>query len=293
LPVEQRRAFLVAKMGHRAGLDYELSELRYSDDPSALDRMVDSHLIGSHKPQQSRTSKLEKSLTNAVAIARRFQALKEDAKHHSLRELALLRRAVMALDQRLQLGGLSWFLSVPELLDLRDQRRPDLIDRAARRKEERARLLELKPLSPTLTALDIETISAGQHALHHDSDGLIRGTRVSGSGVVEGRARVISDADAERGNPIPAFQDGDVIVSSIVHPSWLPYFPRAGGFISEVGGWLSHTAILAREYDVPMIVNTEGISLIPDGSSLRLHVDGSIDLLLDERQPEHGALEVV
>ena len=60
---------------------------------------------------------------------------------------------------------------------------------------------------------------------------------------------------------------------------WLPYFARAGGFVSEVGGWLSHPAILAREYDVAMIVGTEGIGRIAEGNRLRLYSDGRIELV--------------
>ena len=80
----------------------------------------------------------------------------------------------------------------------------------------------------------------------------------------------ISEEDAELGNPMEDFRDGDIIVASMINPAWLPYFSRAGGFVSEVGGWLSHPAILAREYDVAMIVGTEGIGRIADGGRLRL-----------------------
>jgi phosphoenolpyruvate synthase/pyruvate phosphate dikinase len=137
-------------------------------------------------------------------------------------------------------------------------------------------------LMSTLEVRDLEAISAGGDAVHHDRGDFIRGTRVSGRGVAEGRARIIPDADAERGNPIENFVDGDIIVASMVHPSWLPYFPRAGGFICEVGGWLSHTAILAREYEVPMIVNTSGMAAIKDRSVLRLNPDGLIEVLEDQ-----------
>ena len=75
------------------------------------------------------------------------------------------------------------------------------------------------------------------------------------------------------------FEDGDVIVAPMINPNWLPYFGRAGGFVSELGGWLSHTAILAREHDVPMIVGVEGLSAIPDGSLVRLHLDGRVELV--------------
>ena len=89
----------------------------------------------------------------------------------------------------------------------------------------------------------------------------------------------ITEEDAEHGNPLDTFRDGEIIVATMINPAWLPYFSRAGGLVSEVGGWLSHSAILAREYDVAMIVGTEGMSRIADGSLLRLHLDGRIEVL--------------
>ena len=85
----------------------------------------------------------------------------------------------------------------------------------------------------------------------------------------------------ERGHDLADFKEGDIIVAPMISPAWLPYFSRAGGFVSEVGGWLSHTAILAREYDVPMIVGAEGLAGITSGSRLRLHLDGRIELLAE------------
>jgi rifampicin phosphotransferase len=282
VPAESRRAVLLATMGHRAVLDYELSEPRYSEVPSALDpvtsfRSVDcSSHVEESEPDSAGPGK---SLKKSIEIARRFQALKEDAKHHSLRELAVLRQAILALDRRLQLGGLSFFLRFDELLDLRERPVNELREVATRRQEDRARMIEMAPLTSTLLVRDLEAISAGGDAVHHEGGDLIRGTRVSGRGTAEGRARIVSDADAERGDPIKNFEDGDIIVASMVHPSWLPYFPRAGGFICEIGGWLSHTAILAREYEVPMIVNTSGMAAIKDRSLLRLRPDGLIEVM--------------
>jgi len=130
--------------------------------------------------------------------------------------------------------------------------------------------------------VEIEDASAGIHESAETSDSIVRGTRVSGSRVVEGRARVVTAAEAESGGAIPRFIDGDIVVSSLVHPAWLPYFERAGGFVCEVGGWLSHTAILAREYDLPMIVGTRDARTIVDGTPIRLHMDGTIEVVADE-----------
>jgi phosphoenolpyruvate synthase/pyruvate phosphate dikinase len=109
--------------------------------------------------------------------------------------------------------------------------------------------------------------------------------------MIEARAHVVSESDAELGNPMEGFQDGDIIVTTMVNPAWLPYFSRAGGFVSEVGGWLSHPAILAREYDVAMIVGTVGIGRIADGSRLRLHLDGQVEVVMAEPAIDRVAAE--
>jgi phosphoenolpyruvate synthase/pyruvate phosphate dikinase len=158
---------------------------------------------------------------------------------------------------------------------------PDLRALAQVRHEEALRLRKSPSLPSLLTAHDLEAASAGDAGGAGGASDAIRGTRVSGSKVIEARARVISEDDAETGNAMVGFQDGDIIVAAMINPAWLPYFSRAGGFVSEVGGWLSHPAILAREYDVAMIVGTEGIGRIVDGSRLRLHLDGKIEVVVE------------
>jgi phosphoenolpyruvate-protein kinase (PTS system EI component) len=65
----------------------------------------------------------------------------------------------------------------------------------------------------------------------------------------------------------------------MVPPAWTVYFKRASGFVCEVGGWLSHVAIVAREFDTPLIVNATGIASIRDGMLLRLHPNGTIEIV--------------
>jgi phosphohistidine swiveling domain-containing protein len=111
------------------------------------------------------------------------------------------------------------------------------------------------------------------------SDGRIIGTRVSGRGVVEGRACVVRGSNPETSTTILGFQNGDIVVSNMVPPTWIPYFDRAGGFVCEIGGWLSHTAIVARERQVPLIVSTQGIDAIADGMRLRLYANGLVEIV--------------
>jgi phosphohistidine swiveling domain-containing protein/molybdenum-dependent DNA-binding transcriptional regulator ModE len=278
VPAESRHWFLVRSVGHRAGFDYELSEPRYCENPDLLAGFADARgqTPGATGAQ---VAPLRKRLSRLVEIARRFQTLKEDAKHQSLRELAVLRRAVLALDRQLGLGGLVFHMTFEEIAGLLDQTGESIRATASRRCEEAARLHKTESLPSAVTVCDLEAVSAGSSPAAHERGGILGGTRVSGSRVVMARVRVISEADAERGNLIGSFQDGDIIVAPMINPNWLPYFGRAGGFVSELGGWLSHTAILAREHDVPMIVGVEGLSGIPDGSLVRLHLDGGIELV--------------
>jgi phosphohistidine swiveling domain-containing protein len=270
----------VRSVGHRAAFDYELAEPRYCENLDALNSLLAAKGAIPHAAAPD-DAQLTPSLAKLVGIARRFETLKEDAKHHSLRELAALRRAVLALDRQLGLGGLVFHLTFDEIATIRNRDVAALRDLAVRRLQDTARLSKTGSLPATLTVAAIEAASCGETG-SSDQDGAVRGTRVSGSRQIEGRAHVVSESDAERGTISGDFQDGDIIVAPMINPAWLPYFSRAGGFVSEVGGWLSHPAILAREYDVAMIVGTQGIGRIVDGSRLRLHLDGRVEMVTEE-----------
>jgi phosphohistidine swiveling domain-containing protein len=279
---KSRHWLLLKNFGHRAMLDYELAEPRYAEDMKTLNRMIVGRGLVKRAGYQE-TLALNKALARSVDIARRFQTLKEDAKHHTLHELAVLRRAVLTLDRRFGLEGRVFYLTFDELLTLNGKNATAFCEIASKRRNQASCMRSVAALRPTLTAHDLEAASAGDLSEVHATPDVIRGTRVSGGKVVEGRARVISEDDAELGNPMEGFRDGSIIVAAMVNPAWLPYFARVGGFVSEVGGWLSHSAILAREYDVAMVVGTEGLSRIVDGSLLRLHLDGRIEVLSEDQ----------
>ena len=186
---------------------------------------------------------------------------------------------MLALDRCFGFDGRIFYLSFDELLTLNGESAAQLRGLAASRQEQASALRQIPALPSALTPLDLETASAGNVVAAHETQDGIHGTRVAGSRVVEGRACVIPEDEAEQASRLANFRDGDIIVAPMVNPAWLPYFARAGGFVSEVGGWLSHPAILAREYDVAMIVGTNGIGHVVDGSHLRLDLDGRIEVL--------------
>jgi pyruvate,water dikinase len=99
-------------------------------------------------------------------------------------------------------------------------------------------------------------------------DGLLAG--VPGSpGVVSGRARVICGPEE-----FHRLEPGEILVAPITNPVWTPLFAIAGGVITEVGGILSHGAIVAREYGIPAVMSIpHATQRVPDGQMLT--VDGN------------------
>jgi pyruvate,water dikinase len=95
------------------------------------------------------------------------------------------------------------------------------------------------------------------------------------AGTVEGRARVILDlADAD-------LESGDILVTAYTDPSWTPVFVAIEGLVTEVGGQMTHGAVIAREYGLPAVVGVEHATrLIRDGQRIRVHgTDGYVEIL--------------
>ena len=281
-PAGSREHVLLQGIGHRSTVDYELAVPRYAERPADADPLlnVPDLPVRSFAEIGADLAVLssDAGLRQAVLVACSFQTLKEDAKHHSLRELAVLRRALLAVGRRFKLDGLVFYFSFEELEKLRDESAiAGLRAAALSRRQLAAGLAEVSSVDSTLTVRQIEDYATGIKPQATDGTNRIGGLRVSGSGRVEGRACVVEEADAAP--IIPDFQDGDIVVSRMVPPAWLPYFKRAGGFVCEVGGWLSHTAIVAREFNVPLIVQAKGLQTIETGDLIRLDSDGAIEVV--------------
>ncbi|MET8307142.1 rifamycin-inactivating phosphotransferase [Micromonospora sp. NPDC005173] len=104
--------------------------------------------------------------------------------------------------------------------------------------------------------------------------GALVGLPVSG-GIAEGRARVILDmAEAD-------LEPGDILVTAHTDPSWSPLFVGIEGLVTEVGGLMTHGAVVAREYGLPAVVGVEhATKLLRDGQRIRVHgTDGYIEIL--------------
>ncbi|PFF54766.1 phosphoenolpyruvate synthase [Bacillus cereus] len=95
------------------------------------------------------------------------------------------------------------------------------------------------------------------------------------SGVIEGRARVILNMEDAN------LEEGDILVTAFTDPGWTPLFVSIKGLVTEVGGLMTHGAVIAREYGLPAVVGVENATkLIKDGQRIRVHgTEGYIEVL--------------
>jgi rifampicin phosphotransferase len=126
---------------------------------------------------------------------------------------------------------------------------------------------------PRVLTSDGEVVAGTYRRVDVPADALT-GLPVS-AGTVEGRARVILDmAEAD-------LEAGDILVTAYTDPSWTPAFVAIKGLVTEVGGLMTHGAVIAREYGLPAVVGVEHATrLIRDGQRIRVHgTDGYIEIL--------------
>ena len=140
-----------------------------------------------------------------------------------------------------------------------------------RRKDDFRSYQSLTP--PRVLTSDGEAV-AGSYRRDDLPAGALVGLPVS-AGTIEGRARVIHDiAEAD-------LEAGDILVTAYTDPSWTPLFVAIAGLVTEVGGLMTHGAVIAREYGLPAVVGVEHATrLIRDGQRIRVHgTDGYVEIL--------------
>jgi pyruvate,water dikinase len=163
-----------------------------------------------------------------------------------------------------------FYLTFPELLDV--VRTNDVDDELIHRRKDAFRSYQaLTP--PRVLTSDGECVT-GAYRRDDAPAGALIGLPVS-SGIIEGRARVVHDI--EEGD----LDAGDILVTAYTDPSWSPLFVTIAGLVTEVGGLMTHGAVIAREYGLPAVVGVEhATSLIRDGQRIRVHgTEGYVEVL--------------
>lgn len=217
-----------------------------------------------------------KETKRMIRLIRNFIGYREYPKYAIVSRYLVYKQALLREAERLAGDGVLrekediYYLSFEELHEVVHTNKPDY-QVISRRKDEYKLFERLAP--PRVITSDGEIVT-GAYKRENLPAGAIAGLAVS-SGVIEGRARVIlnmKDAD---------LQAGDILVTSFTDPSWTPLFVTIKGLVTEVGGLMTHGAVIAREYGLPAVVGVENATkLIKDGQRIRVHgTEGYVELL--------------
>jgi phosphoenolpyruvate synthase/pyruvate phosphate dikinase len=207
---------------------------------------------------------------------RTFIGYREYPKYGMISRYFVYKRALLAEAERLVRTHVLreqediFFLTFQEFHDVVRTHQVD--DQLIRQRKDAFRLYQaLTP--PRVLTSDGEAV-AGSYRREDFPAGALVGLPVS-AGTVEGRARVILDmAEAN-------LEPGDILITPHTDPSWTPLFVTIKGLVTEVGGLMTHGAVIAREYGVAAVVGVEHATrLIRDGQRIRVHgTDGYVEIL--------------
>ncbi len=127
----------------------------------------------------------------------------------------------------------------------------------------------------TIMLWGITSDSIGMWLGGADETGGLNGFAAS-PGVAEGPARVIQSADQ-----IGEIQEGEILVAPLTAPSWAPVFNKIGATVTDIGGMMSHAAIVCREYGLPAVTGTAfGTKTITTGQRIRVNgSEGTVEIL--------------
>ncbi|MFD6162596.1 rifamycin-inactivating phosphotransferase [Nocardia sp. NPDC060256] len=207
---------------------------------------------------------------------RTFSGYREYPKYRMVSRYFIYKQALLREAERLVTAGVLrepediYYLRFDELSEVVRTRSAsaELIDE---RKEAFRAYQALTP--PRVLTSDGEALT-GTYRREDLPTGALPGMAVS-AGTIEGRARVVPDiAQAD-------LQAGDILVTAYTDPSWTPLFVAIAGLVTEVGGLMTHGAVIAREYGLPAVVGVEhATELIRDGQRIRVQgTDGYVEIL--------------
>jgi pyruvate,water dikinase len=207
---------------------------------------------------------------------RTFAGYREYPKYGMVSRYFVYKQALLDEAERLVQTGVIgekediFYLTFTELHDV--VRTNQLDDELIRRRK--AEFQTYEALTPPRVLTSEGECVAGAYRREDLPAGALVGLAVS-AGTIEGRARVILDmADAD-------LEPGDILVTAYTDPSWTPLFVAIEGLVTEVGGLMTHGAVIAREYGLPAVVGVEHATrLIRDGQRIRVHgTAGYVEIL--------------
>ncbi|MBT1707838.1 phosphoenolpyruvate synthase [Fulvivirgaceae bacterium PWU5] len=292
------------KYGMRCAGEIDITRTRWREDPRILVPLILSNIrnfapqASQRKFEQGRQEALKKEaeLLNRlkqlpdgeqkaeetkrmISLVRNFAGYREYPKYDIVSRYFVYKQALLREAEALMLANVIHnkediaYLTFEELHEVV---RHHALDYQVIKKRKDDYELYKKLTPPRVITSDGEIIT-GTYKRENLPPGAIIGLAVS-SGIVEGRARVIVKMEDA------VLEDGDILVTPFTDPSWTPLFLSIKGLITEVGGLMTHGAVIAREYGLPAVVAVEHAArLIKDGQRIRVNgTDGYVEILKSE-----------
>ncbi len=254
-------------------------------EPGSHQRIFEQKRLEAEQKERELISRLErlpggkrkvKKTKKMISVFRNFVGFREYPKYAMMQRFYVYKQALKKEGLRLvQRGVLQepediFYLFLDELRKVAStgQLDPRLIPQ---RKGEYEAFEKLTP--PRVMTSDGEIITGEYDTNEIPRDALI-GVPVS-SGTIEGRARIV--LKLEEAN----IEEGDILVTAFTDPSWTSLFVSIKGLVTEVGGMMTHGAVVAREYGLPAVVSVENATrLIKDGQRIRVNgTKGYVEIL--------------
>ncbi|WP_449620724.1 phosphoenolpyruvate synthase [Robertmurraya sp. Marseille-Q9965] len=289
------------KYGMRCAGEIDITKTRWTEEPRVLIPMILSNIKnfepneasrkfeqGKHEALKKKEELLErikqlpdgdqkvKETKQKIDVIRNYIGYREYPKYAIVNRYFVYKLALLKEAEKLVQQGVIYdkediyYLSFEEILEAVRTKKLDypIINT---RKDEYKLYEKLTP--PRVITSDGEIISGKYKRENVPTDAML-GLAVS-AGVIEGRARVILNMEDAN------LEDGDILVTAFTDPSWTPLFVSIKGLVTEVGGLMTHGAVIAREYGLPAVVGVENATkLIQDGQRIRVHgTEGYIEIL--------------
>lgn len=254
-------------------------------EPGAAERRFEEGRLKAQQKEQDVLSRLRAlpdgdrkadEAKRMIDRVRTFIGYREYPKYGIVSRYFVYKQALLAEAERLVQAGVlpekedAFYLTFQELHDAVRSKQVD--EQLIQQRKDAFRSYEaLTP--PRVLTSDGEAVT-GAYRRDDVPAGALIGLPVS-AGTIEGRARVILDmADAD-------LEAGDILVTTYTDPSWSPLFVGITGLVTEVGGLMTHGAVIAREYGLPAVVGVEQATRrIRDGQRIRVHgTDGYVEIL--------------
>ncbi|OBJ49329.1 NAD-dependent epimerase/dehydratase family protein [Mycobacterium sp. 1423905.2] len=254
----------LALIGHRGPAEVEMLSTSYADDPELLVRMVAKALSAPTAPQPLHAP-IPLHARPVARLAARQLRDREVRRDKMVRAVWLLRGLLREYGRRLVESGV---FTTPDdvfylLVDELDALPADVSDLVARRRAEHHRLAAVVP--PTVFSGTWEPTAVT--AVAASGGDTLRGVGVCG-GRVRGRVRIV------RPETIDDLEPGEILVAEVTDVGYTAAFCYAAAVVTELGGPMSHAAVVAREFGFPCVVDVQGATrVLPQGALVE--VDGS------------------